>query len=143
MTEFGSDLISRKKIRPKNIRRKVTYHDPCYLARHAGSRSPRERRVIDEPRSILTAISGLEVVEMEKRGKWTWCAGECGGIKQGFPELARWRAQRLIEEAAATGAEVLVTATPNEQLHVTEVLEAERPSLKCMDIVELLDEAVS
>ena len=142
ITEFVSDLVGQKKISPRRLENKVTYHDPCYLARHAGSRSPRERRVIDEPRKILRAIPGVEVYEMQKHGRWTWCAGECGGVKQGFPDLAKWRAKKLIEEASATGAQVLVTASPPEQQHVAENLADMSSNLRCMDLMELLAEAL-
>jgi Fe-S oxidoreductase len=142
ISEHVAILVGRRKLRPKPLSEKVTYHDPCYLARQAGSRSPRERRVIEEPRKILAGIPGVELHEMPKRGRWTWCAGECGGIRQGFPDLARWRAQKLIEEAKATGAEVLLTATPPEQVHVEEVLASLGNPLRCMDVMELLAEAL-
>lgn len=142
VTEFVSSLVAEKKVKPRRLVRKVTYHDPCYLARHAGSKSPRERRVVDEPRKILQAVPGLEIHEMQKRGRWTWCAGECGGVKQGFPDLASWRAKKLIEEASATGAEALVTASPPEQQHVQENLAGVSSNLRCMDIMELLAEAL-
>jgi Fe-S oxidoreductase len=142
ITEHVATLLAARKLKPKRLSKKVTYHDPCYLARQAGSRSPREHRVIEEPRKILAAIPGVELLEMPKRGRWTWCAGECGGIKHGFPDLARWRAQKLIEDAKATGAEVLLTATPPEQLHLEEVLASVGDPLPCMDVMEVLAEAL-
>ncbi len=142
ITEFVSKLVADKKINPKSVEAKVTYHDPCYLARHAGSRSPRERSVTEEPRQVLRAIPGVEIVEMEKKGRWTWCAGECGGIKQGFPDLAAWRAKKLVEDAEATGVKILVTATPNEQYHLCEIMKGMDTKLQCADIMELLAQAV-
>lgn len=142
ITEFVSDLVSRGKInvRSRGSKRKVVYHDPCYLARQAGSKSPRERRVLDEPRNVLRVIPHLELIEFQKKGRWTWCSGECGGIKQGFPEMARWRAQKLIEDSRASGAEVLVTASPNEQHHLMEMMGSR--GLECRDVMELLAEAL-
>jgi Fe-S oxidoreductase len=144
VTEFVSQLITKGKVktRSKGKPRKGVYHDPCYLARQAGSTSPRERRVLDEPRAVLKAIPDFEMLELQKKGRWTWCAGECGGVKQGYPEMARWRAEKLIEDASATGTELLITATPNEQQHVNEVLASHHLKLECKDVMELLAEAV-
>ncbi|MFH1058904.1 MAG: heterodisulfide reductase-related iron-sulfur binding cluster [Pseudomonadota bacterium] len=83
---------------------KVTYHDPCYLARHAG--------VIAEPRRVLAAIPGVELVEMAEHGRNGLCCGGGGGRMwhelPGQGHLARAR----LEQAVATGAQVLVTACP-------------------------------
>ncbi len=150
ITELLAALISSGRIKASNkkfadgSRMRVVYHDPCYLARQAGSKSPRERRVLEQPRAVLNAIPALELLELGKKGRWTWCAGECGGVKQGYPEMAHWRAERLIEDAVSTGAEILATATPNEQLHLVEVLSkmGKKPNLEVMDVVEILGQSI-
>src|SRR6266566_3842272 len=48
-----------------HARGSVTVHDSCYLARYNG--------VIAAPRDVLGAVDGLELREMEKSGKNTFC----------------------------------------------------------------------
>ncbi|MEM4297963.1 MAG: (Fe-S)-binding protein, partial [Nitrososphaerota archaeon] len=65
-------VASRGRPKTKPYDARVAYHDPCYLARHAGSRSPRGARVVEEPRLVLSWVERLEVVELRHRGRWTW-----------------------------------------------------------------------
>jgi Fe-S oxidoreductase len=84
--------------------RRVTYHDPCYLGRHNG--------VYDEPRQVLREVPGLELVEMPASGQDSLCCGGGGGrIWMETPKNERFSDIRL-EQACATGAEVLVTSCP-------------------------------
>ena len=53
VTEFLIDKIDRDKL--GRIDKKVTYQDPCHLAR--------VQKIRDEPRELLRAIPGLEVIE--------------------------------------------------------------------------------
>ena len=83
-----------------------TYHDPCRLGRFMG--------VYEEPRTVLKAL-GVELVEMERHGKAALCCGtscwtDCGAVSKAI------QVDRL-QEARATGAEVLVTACPKCQIH--------------------------
>jgi Fe-S oxidoreductase len=129
-----------------NLRRytgRAAYHDPCYLARHAGSRSARGARVIEEPRRILSWIPGLEIVELRHKGRWTWCVGECGGLPWSFPDLARWRAEKLIMEAAELGVDKLITASPPELLHLRNSLGKNHVGLEILDICEVLADSIS
>jgi Fe-S oxidoreductase/nitrate reductase gamma subunit len=93
-----------KLIFDRPLPEKVTYHDPCYLARH--------NRVVDEPRELLRAIPGLELVEMADHGFNSLCCGGGGGrMWHEIPGQANLAVRRL-EQAAATGAELVVTACP-------------------------------
>ena len=84
---------------------KVTYHDPCQLARYLN--------LIEEPRQILRAIKGIELVEPE----WTirefaTCCGGGGGFEAVFPELSQVLAINRTRELLETGAEIIVTHCP-------------------------------
>jgi Fe-S oxidoreductase len=82
----------------------VTVHDSCYLARYNG--------VIKETRSVVGAVPGLELREMERGGRQTFCCG-AGGGRMWMEEKrgTRINAART-SQALATGAEAVATACP-------------------------------
>lgn len=85
----------------------VTYHDPCRLGRFSG--------LYDQPRQILSAIPGLEIVEMSKSRAMAECCGahawnNCGA-------LAKKTQLDILREAESTGASFLVTACPKCEIH--------------------------
>ena len=105
--------------------RKLTYHDPCYLARYNNE--------TESPRALLKSI-GLQVNEMERSGLRGRCCGGGGGApltdipgKQRIPDIR-------IHDARSIGAEVVAVACPQ----CTAMLEGvvERPDV--FDIAELL-----
>lgn len=82
----------------------VTYHDPCYLGRH--------NDIYQEPRSVLQALEGIEVVEMGRTRERAFCCG-AGGANywHEVPRVEKCENLRL-EEAKGTGASVLGVACP-------------------------------
>jgi len=88
-----------------NTDKKVTYHDPCDLGRHAG--------IYDEPREIIRKIAP-NFVEPTRTRENAMCCGSGGGLRGSFPEdsieIARNRLSQILEE---TGAEVLLTECPS------------------------------
>jgi dimethylglycine catabolism B len=88
---------------PRQI--KVTYHDPCQLARYMG--------LVDEPRKILKAVKGLELVEPKwTSGEWATCCGGGGGFEAVFPEMSEMLAANRAKELMETGAQMIVTHCP-------------------------------
>ena len=82
----------------------VTFHDSCYMARYNG--------VIAAPRDVLGSVPGLELREMEKSGKNTFCCG-AGGGRMWMEETrgTRINAERT-RQALETGAETVATSCP-------------------------------
>jgi Fe-S oxidoreductase/nitrate reductase gamma subunit len=82
----------------------VTFHDSCYMARYNG--------VIAAPRDVLAAVPGIELREMEKSGKSTFCCG-AGGGRMWMEETrgTRINAERT-RQALETGAETVATSCP-------------------------------
>jgi Fe-S oxidoreductase len=85
------------------VKKRVTYHDSCHLGRGCG--------VYEAPRNLLRAINGLELLEMPRNRRWSWCCGGGGGVPEADPELAQWTAADRIQEAQATGADLVVTSS--------------------------------
>jgi len=82
----------------------VTFHDSCYMARYNG--------VVAAPRDVLGAVPGLELREMEKSGRNTFCCG-AGGGRMWMEETrgTRINAERT-RQALETGAGTVATSCP-------------------------------
>jgi len=159
ITEMADSWIKEGSLKLANpLDMKVTYHDPCNLGRLSepwlpwrGVRKewgifdpPRTLRrgmhgVYEPPRDILRAVRGLELVEMVRHHENAWCAGSDAGLKEAFPEFAGWTAGERLREAAATGAEAIVSCCPGCR---AAFLDASRNGMKVYDITELLAGAI-
>ena len=122
------ELISEGKLDlNKEYRKKVTYHDPCYLGRHNG--------IYDEPREALKKIPGIELIEMADSLENSLCCGGGGGrIWMETPKGERFSDLR-VEQAVAAGAEVLVTSCP----YCITNFEDSRLALNHSDAIEVKD----
>jgi Fe-S oxidoreductase len=88
---------------------KLTYQDPCRMCRHLG--------VTEEPRQVLQALPGADLVEMSRAGRHAVCCGTSGFIH--CDAASRRLQEERLGDAAATGAEMLVTACPKCLIHFT------------------------
>jgi len=162
ITEYIDRLMKEGKVKfKKNIPMKVTYHDPCNLGRLSetwqawepkyieGTNMPIDktwrrgnRGIYDPPRNVLKGIPGIELLEMERARGNAWCEGSCGGVAQAFPDFALWTAGERIKEAKATGAEAIVTCSPDAEELLTEAIKAQNVKMAVYDITELIIQAI-
>ena len=80
---------------------RVAYDDPCHLL-HG-------QRVKDEPRRLLRAIPGLELLDVQEAD---WCCGSAGIYNLLHPELSRHILARKIRHIAAVNPDVIATGNP-------------------------------
>jgi len=110
----------------------ATFLDSGYLGR--------TDRILDEPRRVLGRLPGLDYREMVWTRELAHSCGEPGGVFPVlYPELTQGLATRVLDEAAKTGARLLITTCPTTQ----GVLKAGGLGMSVRDLVEVVAEAVS
>ena len=110
------------------VHRRVTFQESCHLV-HA-------QRISAEPRALLRAIPGLELVEMAHPEN---CCGSAGIYSFAQPELSNQILEGKMAEVAATDADVIVTANPGCMLQLQAGLERSGAAGEVRHLVELLD----
>jgi Fe-S oxidoreductase/nitrate reductase gamma subunit len=106
-TAFVGELLKDGKLKPTDAGigkiGTVTYHDSCYLGRHNGE--------FGAPREIMSAIPGLEFVEMDLNQEKAFCCGAGGGrmwIEEEGERVNHMRTDQFLE----TGADTLAVSCP-------------------------------
>jgi heterodisulfide reductase subunit D len=80
---------------------KVSYHDPCRLGRGLG--------VYEAPREVLSYLDGVDLVEMRRNRKNSFCCG-AGSLGEYFPNFREATAKERMEEFWMTGGDFLITS---------------------------------
>jgi Fe-S oxidoreductase len=108
LTEVIAPLVASGKLTLGRIDQKITYHDPCTLGRYS--------KIFDQPRSILTSIEGIELVEMDENRDKALC---CGASPWAYCSMVHKQIQKeRLGQAGDTGADVMVTACPKCLIHL-------------------------
>lgn len=138
VSELLVEKMGQNGLKFGEIKKKVTYQDPCRLGRHLG--------VYDAPRKVIESIPGIELVEMKHSGWESICCGTSAFTNcDSYSNMLR--AERL-SEAVATGAELLITACPKCQTHfrcaTVDKGEEHRPTpkIEVMDLANLVANAM-
>jgi glycolate oxidase iron-sulfur subunit len=103
--EFLAEAGTRAERRPLPMT--LAYHDACHLGHAQGVRS--------QPRELLAAIPGLELVEP---AEWELCCGSAGIYNLTHPEAAAKLGARKAENLRATGAQAIAAANPGCSIQI-------------------------
>jgi glycolate oxidase iron-sulfur subunit len=106
VTELLAEAGPRAERRP--VAMKLAYHDACHLAHAQGVRA--------QPRELLRAIPGLELVEP---ADWELCCGSAGIYNLVKPEPAAELGERKARNLLDTGADAVAAANPGCALQIT------------------------
>jgi Fe-S oxidoreductase len=137
ITEYLLELMNAGRLElTKEVEKKITYHDPCYLGRHNG--------IFEEPREVLKKVSGLELIEMPDSRIDSLCCGGGGGRVWMETQKGERFGDLRIDQAIEVGAELLVTSCPYcitmfEDSRVTMGVDEK---IEIKDITEIIVEAI-
>jgi glycolate oxidase iron-sulfur subunit len=90
---------------------RITYHDPCHLARGMGIRS--------QPRRLLSSLPGVKFVEAAEADK---CCGGGGAYSLYHPDISRKIGARKAESIVNTEADIVATGCPSCIIQLREML---------------------
>jgi [DsrC]-trisulfide reductase subunit K len=113
---------------------KVTYHDPCQMARNGG--------IYNAPRFILEHLTE-NFVEMTPTREHNWCCGGGGGlVAMGEKDFRMQSAKVKADQVKDTKAEVLCTACENCHTQLSDLNEHYEVGVKVEFISELIADAL-
>jgi len=136
-TEFLSDMMEDGRLDiAKEIAKKVTYHDPCYLGK--------KNNIYDAPRKLLRGIPAVNLVEMKRNRQDSLCCGGGGGRMWDEVEEVTRLSEIRLGEAMDADAEIIATACPwcHIQLHDAVQDTNNESKIVVKDIAEILVEAL-
>jgi L-lactate dehydrogenase complex protein LldE len=127
--EFSEFLVKVLKVEDvgASFHARVTYHDSCHLLRELG--------IADEPRKLIRAVRGIELVEMQD---YRLCCGFGGTFSVKFPEVSVAMGEDKLRAAADAGAKLLVANDSGCLMHLAGVIHRQGLPVKTMHLAELL-----
>jgi Fe-S oxidoreductase/nitrate reductase gamma subunit len=122
-------------VKSDGARKKIAYHDPCYLGRH--------NDIYVAPREIVATPGDVDLVEMPRHGTRALCCG-AGGARFWMEEPTGKKVNiERAEEALATDADEIAVACPFCLVMLDDgVKELGRDDVKVRDLAMILAEGI-
>lgn len=116
-TDLGASLTAR-----------VAYHDSCQVGRALG--------LHDEPRALLKAVNGLELVELPRPNA---CCGFGGPFSLEFPAPSEAILEEKVQDILATGSEIVVSAEVSCLMNIRGYMEKHGLKTRVLHLAQVLD----
>ncbi len=138
-TELLADLVARDVIslRTPLSGTRVTYHDPCYLARY--------NRITEAPRTLIEA-TGAELVEMPRNRTNTFCCGAGGGRiwMMDEAEIAERPSEQRIREAQTLGElDYFLVSCPKDLAMYSDAAKVVGADFEVAELTALIERALA
>lgn len=133
-TQVLNELLEAGRLKPgKKIDKKVAYHDPCYLGR--------KNNIYEEPRKVLGAIPGIDLVEMKKSHATAYCCGGGGtGLFYDVPKINMNMTRA--DHAQTAGAQVMAVACPICLQMLEDGVKSRGHQIEVKDVAQLIKDAL-
>lgn len=127
--ELSEFLVKVLKVEDVGARfpHRVAYHDSCHLLRELG--------VSEEPRRLLRAVRGAELIELDDNRV---CCGFGGTFAVKFPEVSVAMGNDKVKAATSAGAEYLVANDSGCLMHLGGLIHRQDARIKTMHLAEVL-----
>ena len=134
LTEFIVDVLGVTQLpgTPDGPVRTVTYHEGCHLRREIG--------VTTQPRALIEAAPGVELVEMEQAEV---CCGFGGTFAVKYADISGAMLADKLRNVAETGADAVVSCDSTCLMQIGGGLEKQGMAAKPLHVAQLLDEATA
>ena len=114
----------------------ITFQDSCRLGRIEGR--------VDLPRKLLKRLKPKAFTEMKESGNASVCCGNCAWT--GCDAYSKAMQVKRLEQAHATGSDMVVTACPKCQIHLKCAMEdpyrREELSIELMDLTSVIAQTI-
>jgi Fe-S oxidoreductase len=126
----------RLRLKPNSFSERVTYHDPCNIARTGW--------IVDQPRELLRAFCS-DYIDMTPNGRNNICCGGGSGTVS-MDELRPYRTtaggKAKAEQIRATGAKYCVAPCANCKKQLRELMEDQKIDCQIVGLHDLLYKAI-
>ena len=129
--EFSDFLVSKLGVTDLGAKfpHKVTFHDGCHGLRELGLKKP--------PRTLMSHVQGLELVEMAEAET---CCGFGGTFAAKFPMISTAMGDVKCASAAETSAEYIVSNDSSCLMHLQGLLSRQGKPMKTIHLAEVLNQ---
>ena len=128
LSDFLVNVLGKTDFDAK-LNGKATYHDSCAALR--------ECKIKQEPRTLLSKVQGLELVEMDDVET---CCGFGGTFAVKFESISVAMADQKVTHALATGAKYIISTDHSCLMHIGGFIKQKGYDLKTMHIADVLAE---
>jgi Fe-S oxidoreductase len=136
--EFTCQAVreGKLKLNPRAITERVTYHDPCNIARSGW--------IVDQPREILKSFVS-DFVELNPHGRENYCCGGGGGLVS-LDEIHDFRmrvsGRTKAEQIQASGAQIVATPCANCKKQLRELVGYYKLPVQIVGVHDLILRAI-